>query len=150
MLTVVGGKLTTYRQMAEDAVDRVSDIPCKTKTLPLVGALPEPSGPVAAAADLAPPPRRLIRRFGAEASRAAALADSDPRLLEPLTNESEISAAELRFCAANELVLDADDLLDRRTRAGLTPALREALAPAAQEALAWAQAQPEGASDGSL
>lgn len=138
MLTLVGGKLTTYRQMAEDAVDRITELPCRTKTLPLVGALVSQYARDAAAADLAPPPRRLIRRFGAEADRVVALAQREPAALQLITETSEITAAELRFGAANELALTAGDLLDRRTRAGLTPALREQLLPAAQAALDWA------------
>ena len=51
VITVVGGKLTTYRQMAEDAVDAavagagLAADPCRTRTLPLTGAAPAPSWP---------------------------------------------------------------------------------------------------------
>lgn len=144
MLTVVGGKLTTYRQMAQDAVDRATDRPCITRTLPLVGAVD------AEAVDRAHPPR-LVRRLGAEAPRAVALAEGDRALLDPIVDGSEISVAELRFAAVNELALSAADLLDRRTRAGLTPALRTRLEPAADAAIAWANdskpATNQGASD---
>jgi glycerol-3-phosphate dehydrogenase len=143
MLTIVGGKLTTYRKMAEDALAQVTDRPCPTANLPLVGAT--------GSADPGLPPR-LVRRFGSEAGRAAALAGGDPDLLAPHCEGTEISIAELRFCAAHELVTSNEDLLERRTRAGLTPALAEALAPAAADALAWAQesqtTNPEGAADG--
>ena len=44
-LTVVGGKLTTYRAMAQDAVDRITDRPCRTHRLPLVGAAAAPAQP---------------------------------------------------------------------------------------------------------
>lgn len=130
-LTLVGGKMTTYRQMAEDAVDRITDERCVTKTLPLVGA----HG--AKRADQSRPPR-LVRRFGAETDRVIACAEGEAALLEPITDGSEISAAELRFGASCELALTVDDLLDRRTRAGLTPKLKPLLISAAQDALEWA------------
>lgn len=135
LLTIVGGKLTTYRQMAQDAVDRISDRPCVTRTLPLVGA----GGAGRATTSGATSPR-LVRRFGSEASRVTALADGNATLLDPIAEGSDICAAELRFAAVGELALVPDDLLDRRTRAGLTPALRRSLEPAAADALAWAAA----------
>jgi glycerol-3-phosphate dehydrogenase len=63
VVTVVGGKLTTYRQMAEDAVDALglTDRPCRTRTLPLLGAAPREA---LARLD---EPERLVRRFGTEA-----------------------------------------------------------------------------------
>jgi glycerol-3-phosphate dehydrogenase len=145
MLTIVGGKLTTYRRMAEDAVDRVTDRRCVTRTLALVGA-------AGAAPESGGVHRRLVRRFGAEAARVVGLAGGDAALLEPVTGGTEISAAELRFCAAHELALEADDLLDRRTRAGLTPELRARVEPAALAALEWAgeseQSRMEGVAGG--
>ena len=75
-LAVVGGKLTTYRRMAQDAVDRITDRPCRTARLPLVGAAP-PAALRSVAA-----PERLVRRYGTEAPAVAALADGRPELLE--------------------------------------------------------------------
>jgi glycerol-3-phosphate dehydrogenase len=144
MLTIVGGKLTTYRKMAEDAVDKISERPCPTRTIALAGAAGNADPSV---------PTRLARRLGSEAQRALALTGGDRSLLTPLAGSSEISVAELRFSAAYELALSVDDLLDRRTRAGLTPALREELKPQAEAAIAWAQQrsqsepETEGAAD---
>jgi glycerol-3-phosphate dehydrogenase len=125
VLTVVGGKLTTARRMAQDAVDAlaarpgVAAAPCVTKALPLVGAPPRGQAPVAG--ELPPP---LVRRYGAEAARVAALADDDPALLEPIAPDVPVSRAELRFAVRHELALTAEDLLDRRTRLGLVPERR--------------------------
>ncbi|KMS65661.1 glycerol-3-phosphate dehydrogenase, partial [Streptomyces leeuwenhoekii] len=84
VITVVGGKLTTYRRMAEDAVDaavtarRLGAGPSATARLPLVGAAPRRVlGALRA-------PRRLIRRYGTEAPDVHALAGRDPLLGEPL------------------------------------------------------------------
>jgi glycerol-3-phosphate dehydrogenase len=123
VLTIVGGKLTTYRRMAQDTVDAIAARPgvaagpCRTATLPLVGAQP---------ADAPRPgvPERLARRYGAEARDVLALADGRPELLEPLADDVPVTGAELCFAAQRELALTVDDLLDRRTRIGLVPARR--------------------------
>lgn len=144
LLTVVGGKLTTARRMAQEAVDLIAarpDVsagPCVTRRLPLVGATA--GEPTAGAAPLAGPaagelPPPLVRRYGAEAARVAALADGDPSLLEPLAPDVEVSRAELRFAVEHECALSAEDLLDRRTRLGLVPERRAAAEAAAAEAL---------------
>jgi glycerol-3-phosphate dehydrogenase len=119
-LTVVGGKLTTYRAMAQDVVDRLTEVPCRTDRLPLVGVGPA-SGPP-----------RLIRRYGAEAQAVAALADGRPELLEPVAPGVPVCGVELLWAARNELAMGIDDLADRRTRAGLVPEWREAVVEAAE------------------
>jgi glycerol-3-phosphate dehydrogenase len=127
-LTVVGGKLTTYRAMAQDAVDRITDRPCRTEKLPLVGA------PGAAAAGAAP--ARLGRRFGAEAAAVAALGST-----EPVAPGVPVCEAELRWAVEHELALTPEDVADRRTRAGLVPEWREAVLAAARATIpAWSSA----------
>ncbi len=131
-ITVVGGKLTTYRRMAEDAVDRVveraelSAGPCRSATLPLVGAGPVSTGDA---------PAQLWRRYGAEAAAVAELAARSPDLLEPVVEGLSTLKAELLFGALHEGAAGVDDLLDRRTRIGLVPADRERAVEAAQTAL---------------
>src|SRR6202044_3004382 len=101
MVTVTGGKLTTYRKMAQDTVDAVvtalgrRPLPCVTKQLRLHGAGagghaparaggaggPElPAGPTAAGAV----PALLAGRFGTDPPEVRAVADARPQLLEPL------------------------------------------------------------------
>ncbi len=135
LVTVVGGKLTTYRRMAEDAVDAAlaqsgtAAGPCRTRTIPLVGAAaPE----VLAAVDA---PERLVRKYGTEAPVVIALADADPTLAAPVAAGTEITGAELVFGATVEGALDEADLLERRTRLSLTPAVAERAREAAQRAL---------------
>ncbi|MFD4577043.1 glycerol-3-phosphate dehydrogenase/oxidase [Streptomyces sp. NPDC058417] len=121
VVTVVGGKLTTYRRMAEDAVDaavatgRLGARPSRTAALPLVGAAP------ARHLRALPAPRRLVRRYGTEAPAVQALADTDPRLAEPLFPGVPVTGAELLWAVRHEGALDEADLLDRRTRIGLVP-----------------------------
>jgi glycerol-3-phosphate dehydrogenase len=118
--TIIGGKLTTYRRMAQDAVDRVTDRPCRTARLPLVGAA-APSSLRSVAA-----PERLVRRYGTEAPAVVALADGRPELLEPLGEGVPACGAELLWAVRHELALTVDDLVDRRVRLGLVPEWRDA------------------------
>ena len=108
--TVLGGKLTTYRRMAQDVVDKLTDVPSRTRDLPLVGA----TGPVAR--DVSP---RLVRRYGAEAGQVAALAVDDQRLLDPIAPGLPVLGVELRWGVVAEGALTAEDLLERRTRLSL-------------------------------
>lgn len=116
-IVVTGGKLTTYRRMAQDAVDAldIPGAPCRTVALPLVGARPHPS----ARADL---PSRLVERYGAEAGRVAAYADADTRLLDPVAPGIPALGVEVVHAVRCEGALDVDDVIERRTRIGLIPA----------------------------
>ncbi len=147
VVTVVGGKLTTYRRMAEDAVDAVvagrglggsgtrsGTPPCRTRDLPLVGAAPR--------AQLArvEAPARLVRRYGVEAPRVLADAVSRTgldaaRLLEPVADGVPVTRAELLWGVTHEGALDADDLLERRTRVAMVADDRAATEDAARWAL---------------
>ncbi len=134
LLTVLGGKLTTYRRMAQDAVDLLTDAPCRTTTLPLVGAV----GP-AARSQL---PARLVRRYGAEAADVAALADRDPGLLEPVAPGVPVLGVELAWGVHAEGALTPADLLERRTRLSLVDRWHEAAREAAEQILSDAAAAP--------
>ncbi|MGP3949451.1 glycerol-3-phosphate dehydrogenase/oxidase [Streptomyces sp. 7N604] len=133
VITAVGGKLTTYRAMAEDAVDAavtragIAAQPCRTRSLPLIGA----AAPRRPAGVDAPP--RLVARYGSEAGAVLAEAAEDPTLLEPVA--AGVTGAELRWAVRHEGALDVGDLLDRRTRIGLVPGDRERALPAARAAL---------------
>ncbi len=130
-ITVVGGKLTTYRQMAQDAVDAVAARPgvnagrCRTPTLPLVGAQPHGAVRVTGV------PSRLVNRFGSEAVELAA---EHPDLLNPIAPGLPALGVELVAAVEREGAVTVDGILDIRTRLGLVPAWREQALPAAQDA----------------
>jgi glycerol-3-phosphate dehydrogenase len=123
VLTVVGGKLTTYRKMAEDAVTAavaaasLTAGPVTTRNLPLHDA-----------GDLSTvdAPARLTAKYGTEAPRVAALASLDPDLGAPVSADTDITGAEVVWAVRHEGALDADDVLHRRTRLGLVPAHADA------------------------
>ncbi len=126
LLTVVGGKLTTYRAMAEQTVDAVVQRLGRgrrrsvTARLRLVGA--------ASRAELArvDAPARLVARYGTEAPAVAALGT------EPVLDGRPETVGELRFAVRHEGARTVSDLLDRRTRIGLVPADRALAALAAE------------------
>ncbi|CCG01209.1 glycerol-3-phosphate dehydrogenase/oxidase [Blastococcus saxobsidens] len=130
VLSVVGGKLTTYRAMAEEAVDAVvarlgrGAARSLTARLPLVGAAPR------VALDRVPAPARLVARYGTEAPSVEALG---PALV--VAGRSE-TVGELRFAVRHEGARTVSDLLDRRTRIGLVPADRERAVSVAEQVLA--------------
>ena len=138
--TVVGGKLTTYRRMAQDTLDalvadgRLDAGPCRTATLPLLGA----AGPDRLRRSTAP--ARLVRRFGTDAGLVLATAREvtglgDDELLVPAAEHVPVTLAELVFAITHEGAHDVDDLLERRTRVGLVPADRALAEPLAERAL---------------
>jgi glycerol-3-phosphate dehydrogenase len=126
VLAIVGGKLTTYRRMAQDTVDRIAARPgvvagpCRTENLPLVGAGP------------ATGPELLVRRYGSETPRLLALAERDPQLLEPVAPGVPVLRVELEWARQAEGALTIEDVVERRTRAGLMPEWAEAVRTAEQ------------------
>ena len=112
LLTVTGGKLTTFRLIAQDALKTAA------RRLPAlaVAAPKAASDHRRAPADDSPSVLRVSGRHGAEA--ADVLAVAEPGELEPLAG-TPVTAAELRWAARSEGVAHLDDLLLRRVRLGL-------------------------------
>ena len=116
VITITGGKLTTYREMAEDTVDAVlhrldRKARCRTRNLPLLGAAgfrePKPGAP----------DTHLANRFGTLANEVRSLIAVDPSLGEPLVAGLPYLRAEAVYAVRNEMALSLDDVLTRRTRA---------------------------------
>jgi glycerol-3-phosphate dehydrogenase len=111
LLTITGGKWTTYRHMAEDCVDhaitlgKLRDEPCSTKNLHIHGFI-ENSGELGD-----------LEVYGADAEKIRALAASDPALGERLHPSLPIIGAEIVWAAREEMARTVEDALARRTRA---------------------------------
>jgi glycerol-3-phosphate dehydrogenase len=142
LVTITGGKLTTWRRMAKMAVDRIveregREAPCRTHEIPL--------GQPADAADLEDAAvdeesrALLAHRYGYAARDVLAVADADPALRERVVPDLPDLLAELPFAARNEQAVTLADALLRRTRLGILDAPRLA-APGGAEALAAARA----------
>ncbi|MGF2951957.1 FAD-dependent oxidoreductase [Mycobacterium sp. THU-M116] len=138
VISVIGGKLTEYRYMAQDVVDRAVGMrgltagPCRTRDLPLIGAAANPGGPWGGPA--AGLPSSLVARFGAEASHVVAAATCE-RPLDPVAEGIDVIRAEFEYAVTHEGALTVGDILDRRTRIGLVPRDRERVVGVAEEFL---------------
>jgi glycerol-3-phosphate dehydrogenase len=134
VVTITGGKLTTYREMAADTIDEVLrhvlergavervQRHSRTRRLRLQGA--EGYDELLAEADTVSPlgadvVRHLADRYGAEARTVLAIAESDPDLAEPLVPGLPYLRAEAVFGVRYEMAGTVDDVLGRRTRARL-------------------------------
>jgi glycerol-3-phosphate dehydrogenase len=134
MITITGGKLTTWRRMAKMTVDRIvereaRDAPCRTHEIPLgqaigVQELPRVEGvPEESYAALA-------ARYGHAAHDVLALAAARGELAQPIVDGLPDLLAEVALAARREQALSIGDALLRRTRLGLLAA-RELSGPAA-------------------
>ena len=131
LLTIAGGKWTTYRRMAEDAVDHAATLaglderPCGTKTLHVHGY----HDAAEAFGDLAV--------YGSDAPLIGELMAAQPKLAERLHPDLPIMAAEIIWATRHEMARTVDDALARRTRALLLNARAAvAMAPAAARLMA--------------
>jgi glycerol-3-phosphate dehydrogenase len=137
-ISIIGGKLTEYRHMAQDVLDRAVESrgltagPCRTRQLPLVGARANPGCAVHETASL---PTSLVARYGAEASNVIASATCE-RPTELVADGIDVTRAEFEYAVSHEGALDVDDILDRRTRIGLVQQDRERVVDVAKEFVA--------------
>jgi glycerol-3-phosphate dehydrogenase len=138
VISVIGGKLTEYRYMAEDVLDRAVRLRgltaggCRTRDLPLVGA---PSNPRAALRSPVKLPSSLVARYGAEASNVIAAARCE-RPADPVVDGIDVTRAEFEYAVTHECALTPEDIVDRRTRIGLVDADRARVVGVAEEFLA--------------
>jgi glycerol-3-phosphate dehydrogenase len=111
MITICGGKWTTYRHMAEDCVDQAATLahlpekPCVTSQLHIHGFEPnaEKFGP--------------LNVYGADAPAIRQLMEGDAALAQPLHPDLPYTSAEVIWAAREEMSRTVEDVLARRTRA---------------------------------
>jgi glycerol-3-phosphate dehydrogenase len=135
MVTITGGKLTTWRRMAKMTVDRIveregRDAPCQTHQVPLGMAvepadLPRVPGVPEDAYD------QLAHRYGYAAHEVLRLAAERPELAAPVQPGMPDLLAEVAYAARREQARTVGDVLLRRTRLALTAA-RDVCAPGAE------------------
>jgi glycerol-3-phosphate dehydrogenase len=152
MLTITGGKLTTWRRMAKQTVDRLveregREAPCHTHEIPLGMALrPEDLEAPAGVGEEAI--EQLAFRYGHAARRVLEIARTDPKLAHPIVPGRPDLLAEVVLAARSEQARSVADVLLRRTRLGIlaAPQLRTAkavrpVADALGAELGWARRQ---------
>ncbi|GAB2451021.1 glycerol-3-phosphate dehydrogenase/oxidase [Xylanimonas ulmi] len=124
---IAGGKLTTYRVMAKDAVDhaigqRAAALPSITHKIPLVGAVglqavARQSRHVAKRFGWSPPMvDHLLHRYGADVADLVDLCEADPSLARPLEHAPAYLRAEIHYGVSHEGALHLEDVLAHRTR----------------------------------
>jgi len=146
LVTIVGGKWTTYRKMAEDTMDHaimltaLDDNPCVTADLQLHGwrspnATALPSG---------------LTEFGSDGAAILTLMNDDPELACPIHPAMPYPLAVIAWAARHEAARSVEDILSRRTRVLLldarvaieaAPAVAQVLARELGRDDAWTQAQ---------
>jgi glycerol-3-phosphate dehydrogenase len=110
LVTITGGKWTTYRKMAEDAVNQaalIAGLPeseCRTRKLRIHGWLKHMD------------PQDPLRAYGSDAVFIRRIIDSDSRMGEKLHDNLPYIKAEVIWAVHNEMALTLDDVLARRTR----------------------------------
>jgi glycerol-3-phosphate dehydrogenase len=144
LVTITGGKWTTYRKMAEDVVDHaemvagVDNRRSPTETLPIHGWTHEAIGP------------KNLRPYGADAASIASLIRAEPALAAPLHPRLPYQRGEVLWHARHEMARTVEDVLARRTRALLldsrasieaAPAVAGLLARELGRDSAWQEAQ---------
>ncbi len=111
LLTITGGKWTTYRHMAEDCVDhaitlgRLRDEPCPTRNLRIHGYLRDSAA------------LGSLEVYGSDADAIRTLAQSSPALAARLHSDLPYIAAEVVWAARAEMARTVEDALARHTRA---------------------------------
>jgi len=111
LLSIVGGKWTTYRKMAEDCVDQalmlahLDEVSCQTATLHIHCAQTggNPNGPFSV--------------YGSDASAIEQLIREEPSLAEPLDPVLPVCGAQVVWAVRSEMARTVEDVLARRTRA---------------------------------
>jgi glycerol-3-phosphate dehydrogenase len=140
MITICGGKWTTYRHMAEDCVNqaatlaRLPERPCATGHLNIHGFHP-------AAAKFG-----RLWMYGSDAPMVQQLEESDPAWAEPLDSALPYTLAEVVWAVRHEMARTVEDVLARRTRAlflnaqaaiRMAPRVAEAMARELQKDREW-------------
>jgi glycerol-3-phosphate dehydrogenase len=146
LLTIVGGKWTTYRHMAEDCVNHaitlgdLKDAPCVTFDLRVHGYQEHSESPGS------------LGVYGSDAAKIRALIDGDPGLARRLHPDLPYIVAEVIWAAREEMARTVDDVLARRTRAlllnakaaiSMAPEVTRILAKELHRDETWTQQQVE-------
>jgi glycerol-3-phosphate dehydrogenase len=134
LISIVGGKLTTYRSLAEEAVDVVYRLLARRRPRSRTGKVHLPGGSVGSMEEFGASfaatsgldtevSSRLVRVYGTRAEEVAAIAAGDESLGRPIADEPGTVAAEVLFAVRHEAAETLSDILMRRTMIGLGPSV---------------------------
>jgi len=150
LISIIGGKLTTYRNLAEQTVDRLAKVlhrklpDCRTRDmiLPGAGGLDSALEKLSAAKFVSEESaKRLLSIYGGRAADIVDLAASEPAMQELLDPAGKYLAAEVLYVIRQEFALTLSDIVFRRIMAGFDPdqgrSLYNAIAALAAAELKW-------------
>ena len=127
LVSIIGGKLTTYRSLAEQTVDKLAKLQrlrlpkCRTRDTDLPGAfgIGRARGALEALGTLSSEGiERLLRVYGGRAAGIAALCSDDTALSRTLGSDRRVLAAEIVFALREEFARTLEDIVFRRTMVG--------------------------------
>ncbi len=153
LVTITGGKWTTYRHMAEDAVDQAAELVGLSKRACVTADLPIHGCPVERNTDSAFGASSV---YGSDTEALDALIASDPGYAQPLHPDLPYSVGHVVWASRHEYARTVDDCLARRTRALIlnaraavdaAPLVVRTLADELGHDGAWARAQVEAFSE---
>ena len=110
LITITGGKWTTYRKMAKDALNNavfVAKLPlikCSTRNLRLHGYLPNVAY------------GQTLSQYGSDASKILEIMEKQKSMSERIHPDHPFTRAELEWCVTNEMAMQVEDILARRSR----------------------------------
>ena len=161
LLSIIGGKLTTYRHLAEQTVDKLGKLlrqrlpPCRTHDTPLPGGwgLEEASDALENVTELtAPGRRRLLDIYGGRAAEIAKLSQQDATIAGAIDDDGTVLRAEVAFAIREELAGSLADIVFRRLMIGLDPdqgrMMYDEIADLAGREAGWSEAQQSHELDG--
>ena len=141
LTSVIGGKITTYRHLAEEVVDelaprlKVNVRSCSTAEAPLPGGTADEDQVLGELAGFRAVPAashpHLYAVYGSRAPQVAALTRDAPELGQPICTITGALSAEVVFAVREEFAVSLADILLRRSMVGLGPDLGRAAVPAA-------------------
>lgn len=138
LITIAGGKWTTYRKMAEDVIDKailvgnLEEHPCRTKTLPLHGRLENVD------------PMDPWSQYGSDREKIEALIKEHPSYSELLNPRLPYLKGEVIWAVREEMARTVEDVLSRRTRSLLIDAkIACAIAPEIAQLIATERGLPK-------
>ena len=156
LISIIGGKLTTYRNLARQTVDKVQKMGgghpsvCRTAELPLPGAIDlEAAEEALASIDAlsAEGRHRIAMIYGGRARRLQELVTAQPGLGATLDAEGTVLVAEITLAVRDEFALNLSDIIHRRLMIGLSADLGAhltlSIAAAAAAELGWSSEEAE-------
>jgi glycerol-3-phosphate dehydrogenase len=121
LISILGGKWTTYRVMAEDAIDAVQEraggrSPCRTRDFLLAGSEHVMDAGASAreygvGIDIT---QHLIGKFGSRATRILEIAKNEPAMRALVIGQDPVMGAEIAYCVREEMAMTIEDVLARR------------------------------------